>query len=214
MKLMPILLTTLVLGLGLGGCGSGSKPDAAGKPGDAAKASADAGPGKLTVKFKLSGQVVEKSFEVKKGVVKPLDITPTVNGTDTKLAIHEIVLTSYDFNPADLTGRYPKAEGDVMVMIQVMGEKGAPKTTPLKAGNFPTATQADGAEIAGKAWNVIIKLHKDGGIKTASLAATTPQGTRKGQVRLNSADGKRISGEVDLGDDYGSVQGRFAADVK
>jgi len=165
----------------------------------------------MTLKFKEMGKEVSKEMVVKQGAVKPLDITPTVKGVDTKLVDYEFYVTNYEFTPSDLTGRYPKKDGDLLVMIQILGEKGATKESPIKAGTYNTATPADGAEVASKAWHVVIKYFEEGKMKTATLAADTPQGARKGFVKINSVADGVVKGEIDISDDFGSVKGAFSA---
>jgi hypothetical protein len=166
------------------------------------------GPGKLTFKFKSMGNDVTKEITVKQGTVFVNDIIPK-SGSSVKIMDYFINLANYDLDPQKQSEAYPKKDGDILVVIQVLGDKDATEKTPLKAGDYPAALPADGENVFGKAWHMQIRYFEEGKIKETYIDATYPKGTRKGSVKVNPISGDAFSGEVDISDDFGSLKGTF-----
>lgn len=165
------------------------------------------GPGKLTFKFKMIGNDVTKELAVKQGSVFVNDIVPK-QGSSLRPMDYFINLANYDF-PQKASEAYPKKDGDILIVIQVLGDKDATEKTPLKAGDYPASQAADGENVFGKAWHMQIRYFDEGRIKESYIDASYPKGTRKGSVKINPIAGDALSGEVDISDDNGSLKGTF-----
>lgn len=81
------------------------------------------GPGKLTFKFKMIGNDVTKELTVKQGSVFVNDIVPK-QGSSLRPMDYFINLANYDF-PQKASEAYPKKDGDILIVIQVLGDKDA-----------------------------------------------------------------------------------------
>jgi hypothetical protein len=165
------------------------------------------GPGKLTFKFKMMGNDVTKELTVKQGSVFVNDIIPKP-GSSVRPMDYQINLANYDF-PQKSSEAYPKKDGDILIVIQVLGDKDATEKTPIKAGDYPASQAADGENVFGKAWHMQIRYFEEGRIKESYIDASYPKGTRKGSVKVNPISGDAFSGEVDISDDNGSLKGTF-----
>lgn len=190
-----ILLIAMCASLLLAGCGG-------------AGIGTSSGPGKLTFKFKSMGKDVTKELTVKQGSVFVNDIIPK-SGSSVKIMDYFITLANYDFDSTKMYEAYPKKDGDVLIVVQVLGDKAATEKTPLKAGEYPASQAADGENVFGKAWHMQIRYFEEGKIKETYIDAVYPKGTRKGSVKVNPISGDAFSGEVDMSDDIGSLKGTF-----
>jgi hypothetical protein len=170
------------------------------------------GPGKLTAKFDMTGKEVTRELIPKSGAVNAFSIIPK-SGSSVNIIDYQINLANYDLDPQTLSAGYPKKDGDLRIDIQVLGDKDATEKTPIKAGTYPANLPADGENVYGKAWHVIIRYFEDGKIKDSGLNAAYPRGARKGFVKINSISGGVLTGEIDLSDDHASIKGTFSAKV-
>ncbi len=171
------------------------------------------GPAKLTAKFPdyVNGEWIEVTQEltVTQGSVYALEITPKT-GSSLKIVDYQIVASNYENDP--LKYEPPKKEGDIKVTIQVLGDKDATLTTPPKAGTYEASQISDGENVYGKAWHILITYFEGGKIKSGSINADYPTGTRAGFVKITSVSGEKLRGEIDLTmSKKGSVKGTFFA---
>jgi hypothetical protein len=171
------------------------------------------GPGKLTFKFKMMGNDVTKELTVKQGSVFVNDIIPKT-GSSVRVMDYFINLANYDFDSKKPSEAYPKKDGDILIVIQVLGDKDATEKTPIKAGNYPASQVADGENVFGKAWHMQVRYFEEGRIKESYIDASYPKGPRKGSVKVNPISGDALSGEVDMSDDTGSLKGTFTGKLE
>jgi hypothetical protein len=167
-------------------------------------------PAKLNVKFPMMGKDVVKDVDLKDGVVTTRTIKPTDKST-LDIPTYEIHLANFEIDSAKLSDAFPKKDGDVRVTIQILGDKDATDKTPVKEGTYNASQVADGENVYGKAWHVLIRYFEEGKVKETSLTANYPKGARKGQVKINSVKDGKLSGEIDMSDDQISVKGVFNA---
>jgi hypothetical protein len=196
MKIFWIVICASLLLTACGGAGIGTS----------------SGPGKLTFKFKMMGNDVTKELTVKQGSVFVNDIIPK-SGSSVKIMDYFINLANYDFD-AKASEAYPKKDGDVLIVIQVLGDKDATEKTPLKAGDYAASQAADGENVFGKAWHMQVRYFEEGKIKESYIDAVYPKGARKGSVKVNPISGDAFSGEVDISDDSGSLKGTFTGKLE
>lgn len=195
-----ILLIALFASLLLAACGG-------------AGTGTSSGPGKLTFTFKSMGKDVTKEFTVKQGSVFVNDIIPK-SGSSVRIMDYFINLANYDFDPKKASEAYPKKDGDILIAIQVLGDKDATEKTPLKAGDYQASQTADGENVFGKAWHMQVRYFEEGKIKESYIDAVYPKGTRKGSVKINPISGDVFSGDVDMSDDSGSLKGTFTGKLE
>lgn len=170
-------------------------------------------PGKLSFKFKMMGNDVTKELTVKQGSVFVNDIIPK-QGSAVRLMDYFVNLANYDFDPKKASEAYPKKDGDILIVIQVLGDKDATEKTPIKAGDYPASQAADGENVFGKAWHMQVRYFEEGRIKESYIDASYPKGTRRGSVKINPISGDAFSGEVDISDDNGSLKGTFTGKLE
>ncbi len=165
-------------------------------------------PGKLNLKFPMVGKDIVKDVDLKDGAVSTRTIKPTDKST-LQIPTYEINLANFEIDGAKISDAFPKKDGDVRVTIQILGDKDSTEKSPVKEGTYNASQVADGENVYGKAWHVIIRYFEEGKIKDTTLSANYPQGARKGQVKINSVKDGKLSGEIDLSDDKVSVKGIF-----
>jgi hypothetical protein len=171
------------------------------------------GPAKLTATFPTyvngAWKDVTQELVVTQGSVQVLEITPKT-GSSLKVVDYKIVSSNYETDP--LKFEFPKKEGDIKVTINVVGDKDATLTTPLKAGTYEASQLSDGENLFGKTWHILIQYFEGGKIQSAEIGADYPKGTRKGFVKINSVSADKLTGEIDLAmSEKGSVKGTFFA---
>jgi|GEM_PF-3368402 len=187
-------------------CGAASSS----KSGGTAESNA---PAKLTATFPdyQNGAWIEVTQElnVTQGSLQVLEIAPKT-GSALKVVDYKIVASNYETDP--LKYEFPKKEGDIKVTIQVLGDKDATLTTPLKTGTYEASQLSDGENLYGKTWHILVQYFAGGKIQSASINADYPKGTRQGFVKINSVTADMLKGEIDLKmSEKGSVKGTFFA---
>lgn len=146
---------------------------------------------------------------VTQGSVQVVEITPKT-GSPLKVVDYKIVATNYEDDP--LKYEFPKKEGDIKLIIQVLGDQGATLPTPLKTGTYQASQLSDGENVYGKTWHLLVQYFEGGKVQSASINADYPKGTRKGFVKINSVTVDKLTGEIDLAmSEKGSVKGTFFA---
>jgi hypothetical protein len=165
--------------------------------------------GNITVTYKEAGDTISRELAVKQGMVAPLAIASRMGGAEVNGTTYEFYIGSHEFEPVMSPARQPNKDGDIGVKFEIICEKGQ----PVKAGTYPVAGPKDGANIVGKTRSVYIDDFVNGKPKSLGLTADYPRGERKGQVKIDSVEGDMISGEIDMADDFGSVKGKFTAQL-
>lgn len=175
--------------------------------GGAGTGTSSTGLGKISAQYKTNYTNIEvkRDLEIKKGVVTPqqidLDKTPIVR------YIIDLTDFEYDANSSEK----PKDDKQTLITIELFGDSGGTKDTPLRTGTFEISSP--GAKVGdkfGKINNVMATIFKDG--KTDGYSFTF---NAKGNVKINSVSGDTVTGEVDLTQENGGkIKGNFTAKMK
>ena len=184
---LPTVISFLMVALILTGCGKGA--------------------GASSMKLKWPG-VDQKEMPVKSSYAYGVTKTFTdINNKITTAPSYRVYAASYDLDAANFaqTMDKPLASDDhIRVTFSLVGDQGGTEKSPLKAGDYSAkADKFMKVETAG------IVTRKDGKDDTLWL----DRGALTGTVKVTSAAGDSVTGEVDLTDGQSAIKGPFTAKI-
>ena len=162
----------------------------------------------LTYKTDRNAAPITKELVAKKSVMTVTELTTTANGQAARIVRYSFYLANYDADAQALEREMPKADTQIKVEVQVVGAEGSNVSTPLKPGTYEASQFADGINKFGKTLDVRVNLFENGKVMDQGISTVNP---RKGFVKINSVDDEKVTGEIDMSDDFRSVKGEFSA---
>ena len=186
LRVIPFLFT-IALWLLLAGCG---------KSGDG---------NSLHVKSAATG---EKDFAIKSSYTFAVTKTFTdINNKMTTASAHNVYVANYDLDAGNFAMTLDKpltSDDHIRVVFSLIGAEGTNDKSPLKAGTYSAK-----AEKYMKVESAGIVTRKNGNDSKQWL----DRSTLTGEVKVTSASGDSISGDVDLTAGENTIKGSFTAKV-
>lgn len=153
---------------------------------------------------------ITKELVGKQSVMTVSELTTTANGQAARIVMYSIYLSNYDSDVKTLEREMPKADNQIKVEIQVVGAEGSTASTPLKEGTYNASQFSDGINKFNKTLEIRANLYENGVVQNQGISTVNP---RKGFVKINSVDDEKVTGEIDMSDDFRSVKGEFSAKI-
>lgn len=164
----------------------------------------------LTYKLDRSAAPTTKELLGKQSIMTAAELTTTANGQAARIVMYSIYLANYDADANTLPREMPKAENQIKVEIQLVGPEGSTASSPLKPGTYAASQFSDGVNKFNKTLDVRVNLFENGKTMDQGVSSVNP---RKGFVKINSVDDEKVTGEIDMSDDFRSVKGEFNAKI-
>lgn len=167
---------------------------------------------KLVVTYKpdRNAAPITKELVGKQSIMTTTELTTTANGQAARIVMYSIYISNYDVDAKTLQREMPTADNQIKVEIQVVGPEGSTANTPLKPGTYNASQFSDGINKFNKALDIRVRLFENGKTQEQGISTVNP---RKGFVKINSVDNDKVTGELDMSDDFRSVKGEFSAKI-
>lgn len=150
----------------------------------------------------------DKDMTVKSGYAFGVTKTFTdIAGKMSTAATYYVTVADYDLDPSFFGQTLNKpipSDDHLRVVFSLVGDEGGNEKTPPKAGTYSAK-----ADKFMKVESVGIVTHKG----NADSTAWFDRSNTSGEVKVTSASGDSISGDVDLTNGQQSIKGSFTAKV-
>ncbi|MEZ5425973.1 MAG: hypothetical protein R2747_06905 [Pyrinomonadaceae bacterium] len=164
------------------------------------------GPGTLTLKYPGTEK---QEMPVKSGGFYTSTKSWSKSGQVSKSASYFICVADHEIDMsrgAISIGGPVKSEGETKVCFSIDGEENTDDKTPLKTGTYGPAKRGEGFAFTSVS-SASIRTFKDG--KEVKKFLNESKST--GEVKITSASGDSISGEINLNDGENEIKGNFSA---
>lgn len=145
---------------------------------------------------------------------KPVELSPkastVMKDTVTDAVRHTMVFTNFELEPKMSKMKLQKAsrkDGNVLVQLEVIGEKGTDTSSELKPGVYSARVGNTGSAF-NSANGAKVAFGKDG--QSSSVYLGGPD-MKEGKIVISSVENGLVKGEVELQDGDNTLKGSFSA---